>query len=101
LVSLYFSSALTVVIAVCGPQRVPVDVRAHLPPEFRARFLVEAEVNASVYTRVVDVAGHLLEGAVLKDNTLNQRIADRDEVMPGTVQPLEHFTGRVAGTAMS
>src|SRR5215216_6432295 len=77
-----------------------LDVRPHLLSELPARLLIEAEMNAAVHARVIDVLRDLPEAAVLKHDAGNCRIVERDEVMACAEQTLEHFTRSTARAAV-
>jgi len=63
-------------------------------------FLVEAVVDPAEHARVVNVVGDLLEAAVLQNDGRQRGRGQLDEMVPGAIQPLEHFARRTGGTAM-
>jgi hypothetical protein len=75
---------------------VPVHVCADPPALLSACFLIEAEMDSAIDTRVVDVVGDLLEGLVLQNYARNRRVAQGDEMVTRPVESLEYLAGRIA-----
>jgi hypothetical protein len=84
------------VVAVHGAEIVPIHVPANAASLHGSRFLVEAEVNAAVNARVVDVVGDIPEVRVLQRDGRNRRIRERDGVSVGAEQPLGDRTSGAA-----
>ena len=75
---------------------MPVDVGAEPAALLGARGLIEAEMNPSVNTRVVDVFGDLPECRVLESNIGHGRARQGDGVASGAKGSIEHLTRRIA-----
>src|ERR1700690_1046051 len=93
-------AAATVPLSVGAPQYVPVHVGAHLSPLLTTCFLIEAEMDSAVDTRVADVVGDLLEGLILQDHARNRRIAQGNEMVTRPIESLEYFASRIAQAAV-
>jgi hypothetical protein len=74
---------------------VSVHIGADLSSLLTARFLIEAEMDSAIDTRVVDVVGDLLEGLVLQDYARNRRVAQGDEMVTRPIESLEYLASRI------
>src|SRR4051794_3395854 len=83
-----------------APQRIPMHVDADLASEPGAGFLVEAEVDAAIDARVVDVVRDLAQVAVLERHPGERRIVEHDEMMAPAKGAFEHLARRGARAAM-
>src|SRR5215469_9440812 len=79
---------------------VPVDVGADTASQPAAHLLIEAEVDPTVNTRIVDVVRDLLESGVVQDHVGNGRVRERDVVGSAAEDLLGDRPRRVARGCM-
>ena len=75
---------------------VLVDVGAHTASQVAAGLLIEAEVDAAVDARIVDVVGHLRERGVVERHLRNARVRQGDVVTAAAEDLLGYRAPRIA-----
>ena len=77
-----------VVLPVPATKILQIDVPANAASHQASSLLVEAEMDAAVDARVIDVVGDVTKVRVLQRHVWNGRMRERDRVAEGTVEQL-------------
>jgi hypothetical protein len=74
------------VVFVRAPEGVLDDIRRDAAANLRAGFLIEAEVYSAEHARVINILADFLECRVVKHDTRNRRIRERNRVAAFAVE---------------